>query len=139
MSFVKYDPEAPKSFARHAQLCIKVAKETMNVDFRYDLESVKKLDDLVTSIGTLPTPQRLAQIVVVIGSFLGETLCQVYHGRWEFDDTLKTWAVRFKLPDHKEEGANVFFKVEKRFKNGMEDSISFFAHVIDGRIKGIIP
>lgn len=139
MSFVRYDPEAPKTFARHAQLCVKAAKETMNIDFHYDLESVRKLDDLVTSIGVPPTPQRLAQIVMVIASFLGETLCQVYRGRWEWDESIKTWQVRFQLPDHKEEGANVFFKVEKRFKNGMEDSISFFAHVIDGRIKGTIP
>ncbi len=139
MSFLSYDAEAPKRFAGYAQLCIKVAKEAMNVDFHYDLESIRRLDELVTSIGTPPTPQKLTQIVMVIGSFLGETLRQVYRGRWEWNDNLKTWEVRFQLPDRKEEGAFVFFKVEKRFKNGMEDSISFFAHVMDSRIKGTIP
>ena len=45
----------------------------------------------------------------------------------------------FPLAKGGQEGAFVFHKIQKRFENGMEYSLSFFARVIGGRVKGEIP
>ena len=136
MAFSGYDADAPKGFPQFAQLCVDSAKANMNIDLGYDLESVKKLDDVIRTIGN---PKNLGQMVTVIGSFLGEAFRRMYNGRWEWNDQYKSWAVMFHLPDGKEDGALVFAKIQKRFVNGMQDSIAFYAHVTDGRVKGKIP
>jgi len=136
LAFAGYDPEAPKGFPQFAQLCIDSAKKNMNMDLGYDLESIKKLDDVISIIGK---PKNLGQMVTVIGSFLGEAFRRIYDGRWEWSEQFKTWAVMFRLPDGKEEGAFVFAKVQKRFVNGTQDSVAFYAHVTDSKVKGRIP
>ncbi len=136
MAFTSYDPDAPKQFAQYAELCISAAKETLKADLRYDLESIKKLDELVSAIGK---PKNLGQMVMVVGAFLGEAFRHMYNGQWEWNDPYKSWAVKFRMANGKEDAVLVFAKAQKRFVNGMQDSIAFFAHVTDGRIKGTIP
>jgi len=70
---------------------------------------------------------------------LGEAIRRLYGGKWEWDDRFKSWAVMFPLAKGGQEGAFVFHKIQKRFENGMEYSLSFFARVIGGRVKGEIP
>jgi hypothetical protein len=136
LTFNEHDPEAPQQFQRKAELHIDSAKKTFKIDLSYDLASINKLDEMVDGIGK---PKNLEQMIMVFGSFLGETIRRLYGGRWQWDDRYKTWAVTFPLATGGEDSAFVFAKVQKRFVNGTEDSLSFFAHVIDGRVKGRIP
>ncbi len=136
MSFTAHDPEAPQQFQRYAQIHIDVAKKTFGFDLSYDLDSIEKLDEMVEGIGKPNNPE---QMVILFGSFLGEALRHLYKGKWVWDDRFKSWTITFTLPNGKEDGAFVFAKVKKRFTNGVEDSLSFFAKVIDERVKGRIP
>ncbi|OGS51028.1 MAG: hypothetical protein A3K65_02000 [Euryarchaeota archaeon RBG_16_68_12] len=136
MAFNGYSSDDPKQFAHWADLNIKAARDTMGLDLRYDLESLRKLDAMVDAIGK---PEDLGQMVMIIGSFLGETLRRVYGGRWVWDPQWRTWAVLLPKKSGGETGPFPFAKVQKRFLNGMEDSISFFVTVTDGIVRGEIP
>ncbi len=136
MSFTEHNPEAPKQFQRYAELHIDAARKNFKLELSYDISSIRKLDEMVEGIGK---PKNLEQMIMVFGSFLGEAFRQLYKGRWEWNDRFKTWGVTFPIPKGGEETAFVFAKVEKRFINGMEDSLSFFAEVTDGKANGRIP
>ncbi len=136
MVFVDHGPEDPARFAEAADLHIETARRTMGLDLRYDLESLMKLDAMVDAIGK---PKHLDQMVMVLGSYLGETLRRVYGGRWVWDPQWRTWAVLLPKKGGGETGPFPFAKVQKRFQNGMEDSISFFVTVTDKIVRGDIP
>ena len=136
MSFISRDPEAPKQFEKHAKLTVETAKKTFGFDLSYNLTSIEKLDQMIEGIGKPKNPE---QMVLLFGSFLGEAFRHLYGGRWVWDEQLKSWGVTFPLPPGKEDAAFVFAKVQKRFNNGMEDSLAFYGKVIDARAKSKIP
>ncbi len=137
LSFTDHNPEAPQQFARYSGIHVDVARQTFKVDLSYDLESIKKLDELIEGMGN--RPNNLEQMVLLFGSFLGEAICHMYNARWKWDDRFKSWAVSFPMAKGGQESAFVFAKVEKRFRNGKEDSLSQFAQAIEERVKGKIP
>jgi hypothetical protein len=136
LSFTEHNPEAPRQFQRFAEIHIDLARKNFKFELSYDVPSIKKLDEMVDGIGK---PKHLDQMIMLFGSFLGEAFRQLHKGRWEWNDHFKTWGVTFLLPMGGEETAFVFAKVEKRFTNGMEDSLAFFAEVTDAKAKGRIP
>jgi hypothetical protein len=136
LSFTEHNPESPKQFLRYAGLCVEAAKHSFGIDLQYDLASIKKLDEVIDGIGKPKNPE---QMIMIFGSYLGEAFRQLYNGSWTWDDHFKTWGVTFPLPKGSKDTALVFFKVQKRFNNGMEDSLSFFAVVTDGKANGRIP
>ena len=136
MGFTEHNPEAPKQFLSYAGMCIDAAKKSYGIELTYDLASIKKLDEMIEGMGK---PKNLEPVVMVFGSFLGETIRQLYKGRWEWSEHYKTWGVTFPLPGGSQDSAFVFAKVQKRFYNGMEDSLSFLVEVTDQRVKGKIP
>ena len=138
MAFAEHHPDAPQKFQRFAATAVEWAKKYHGVDISYDLKSVQKLDKIAEKIDK-SSEDNLEKAVLVYGAFLGEVIRQLYNGRWEWDDHYKTWGVTFALPGGKEDSAFVFAKVQKRLKNGMDDSVSFLVEVIDQRVKGKIP
>lgn len=71
-------------------------------------------------------PDELEKIVFMVGSFVGETLKEIFGGKWAWNDTLKRWVVVFTNVKGEPVDINVFRKVENRFINGMEDSITYY-------------
>lgn len=136
MSFIKHDPQALDQFRKYAETTMDTAKKTFGFDLSYDQASINKLDEMVEGIGK---PKNLELMILLFGSFLGEAFRHMYNGRWKWDERHKSWAVTYPLGKGGEDGAFVFAKVEKRFKNGKEDSLSFYAEVTDKRVRGIIP
>ena len=61
-----------------------------------------------------------------IGSFLGEMLCILFDGKWTYSEKQQRWVISCATFDKNQLDLNVFRKVENRFKNGEEDSISYF-------------
>jgi len=119
-----------------AELHIDLARKNFKLELSYAISSIRKLDEMVEGISK---PKNLEQMIMLFGSFLGEAFRQLYKGRWEWNDHFNTWGVTFPLPNGNEETVFVFAKAEKRFVNGMEDSLSFFAKVTDLKAKGKIP
>ncbi len=129
MSFNEKDPEAPQKFRQFAGFCGDAARKVYGFDISYDLESIRKLDQIAGDIGK---PKDLEQMVLLFGSFFGEAICHLFKGRWEWNDRYKTWGVTFPLAKGGEDSAFVFFKVKKRLINGVEHSLFVFAEVIAG-------
>lgn len=70
------------------------------------------------------------ELVVQIGSALGEAFIMVFGGVWEYVASASRWQVGLVLPSNDSISINVFHKVEKRFENGEEDSISYLFEMI---------
>ena len=136
LSFTSHDPEAPKQFEKYAKNHIELAKTSFGFDLSYDLASIAKLDQMIDGIGKPKYPE---QMILLFGSFLGEAFRHLFDGRWVWNEQFKSWAIVFPSAKGKEEGAFVFAKVQKRFNNGMEDSLSFYGKVTDSIAKGRIP
>lgn len=119
----------------YAEKHIETAKKTFGFSLAYDLASISKLDEMIDGIGK---PKNLGLMILLFGSFLGEAFRPMFNGRWTWNEPFKSWAITFPLAKGGEDGAFVFAKVEKRFKNGMEDSLSFYTKVTYGLAKGTI-
>jgi hypothetical protein len=71
--------------------------------------------------------------VLIFGSALGEAIIVLFSlaAKWTYSLVQDRWVVSLRLEDGSELEWNVFHKVEKRFKNGMEDSLEYW-------IRGVI-
>ncbi len=106
-------------FSRYAQMHIDTAKQSFDVDLKYDEESVLKLDDIIQSAWPEKPPVQIDSVILVFGSFLGEAIKHTLGGEWV--RTEQGWGVKIG-----EATLMVFTKVKKRLLNGMEDSISYY-------------
>jgi hypothetical protein len=86
--------------------------------------------------------QTVDDIILNIGSFLGETLLKIYKtygASWKWSDNQERWVIGFKNKKDDYIELNVFYKIEKRIKNGMEDSIEYCCKVWKDMIAGKYP
>jgi hypothetical protein len=67
-----------------------------------------------------------AETIIIFGSPIGEAFCAIFMGSWHFSERQNRWVVQTRTVKGDPIEFNVFNKVEKRFVNGMEDSISHF-------------
>jgi hypothetical protein len=132
------DHEILDEFKRGAQICIDTSRETFNVKLKLDEKSVKKLDKIISDGWGGEPPNQMDNMVMVFGSFLGEAMIATFNGRW-VEDPDYGWGIEFQPKNQVKDVAMVFAKMEKRFRYGMDDSISFFYDVIKKRIAGTIP
>lgn len=107
-----------------ADIQVKSAKEIFDLDFDYSEASANTLDEMITRGWNGVVPTMLEQMVQGIGAYLGEVLVRSLGGVWKEEQG--RWVVRITLSDGSYGDANVFAKVEKRFVNGMEDSLSYY-------------
>ncbi len=70
------------------------------------------------------------ELVVQLGSALGEAFIVVFGGVWEYVESIGRWQVGLVLPSNDSISINVFHKLEKRFENGDDDSISYLFEMI---------
>lgn len=65
------------------------------------------------------------EFVLQLGSALGTAFLMLFNGEWHFSPSQNRWVVRYPMPQGDMYEVNVFNKIEKRLKNGDEDSISY--------------
>lgn len=127
------DEEAQKYFAETAQRLIDKTKEIFNIELRYDMESMRKLDALIELIGE---PKGLDAMKESMGAFLGEALRHMYGGRWVWEEASQSWVIQLPKIEGRTPVMRPIGRVWKRFEEGSEQSISYFVEVIDDMLKG---
>jgi hypothetical protein len=106
-------------FTESAELCREATKHIMNIDLAYDAPSLLKMDEIISAAWPERPEGDISKRCELWGSYLGECLRRVHNGRWV--NTGSGWGVEIG-----DVVLNVFAKIEKRFVNGMDDSITFF-------------
>jgi hypothetical protein len=106
-------------FREAAEVCRNASKHTLGVDLAYDEASLLQIDDIISKAWPQNSDGDISKRCQIWGSFLGECLRQIHGGSWVRTDI--GWEVKIGGV-----GLNVFAKIEKRFRNGMADSVSFF-------------
>jgi hypothetical protein len=96
------------------------AKATMSTDLCLDEDSIFAIDALIERgwPDGLPSDKR-SMIIHLWGSFLGEAMRCTLRGDWVEADAGLGVAVGLAI-------AHPFAKIEKRFDNGMSDSVTHF-------------
>jgi hypothetical protein len=64
-------------------------------------------------------------LILELGSALGGACNMLFTGAWQYSVVQERWVVSFLLPNNDPVELNVFHKLEKRFENGDEDSITY--------------
>ena len=113
---------------RLAQIHVDTSKRIAGLDFDYSAASMNLLDPMIESSWGANPPTQLDAIVQIFGAYLGEVLVRTLDGRWAEKDG--RWVVEISLPNGDTAQANVFYKVQKRFENGMEDSLGYYYAVM---------
>lgn len=95
----------------------------MRIELSYDEASLLRIDEIIsTAWPQSSSGQEIPKRVEIWASYLGECFRAIFGGEW-----IKTeagWGVRIGKVV-----LSVFAKMEKRFQNGMGDSISFYYEV----------
>ena len=116
-----------ENIKKNAELAIEQLRPLSQMDFGYNLSSVKWLEGYIErlrSSGELDDEAKRKGLSNVLGSFLGECIVRCYGGRWVKQDGM--WGV--SIGDHFI--AYPFNKIGKQMENGLEDSIdSFFTSI----------
>ncbi|PIR97987.1 MAG: hypothetical protein COT89_01920 [Candidatus Colwellbacteria bacterium CG10_big_fil_rev_8_21_14_0_10_42_22] len=106
-------------FRHFAQVHIDTTRDIFGVELDFDEKSILELDNLIQKGWPDEPPIQIDNVILLIGSFLGEAIIKTLNGEWE--ETQQGWGIRVKNAT-----LMVFSKVKKRLLNGMEDSISFY-------------
>jgi hypothetical protein len=116
-----------ENIKKNAELAIEQLRPLSQMDFGYNLSSVKWLEGYIErlrSSGELDDEAKRKGLSNVLGSFLGECIVRCYGGRWVKQDGM--WGV--SIGD--DFIAYPFNKIGKQMENGPEDSIdSFFTSI----------
>jgi hypothetical protein len=118
----------PAQFQQFAQIHIATAKQSFDINLKYDEESILKLDGLIDSAWLDKLPTELDSIILLFGSFLGEAIRHTLGGVWV--EAEQGWGLRVG-----EATIMVFTKIKKRLLNGAEDSISYYYQSTKGMLK----
>jgi len=112
--------EINKAFRDRAEICRAATKQMMKIKLLYDEASLLQVDDIITKAWPAGSSSGdIKKRCEIWASYLGECLRTIYGGDWV--KTEAGWGVKIG-----QVVLNVFAKMEKRFQNGMTDSISFF-------------
>ena len=106
-------------FCNMAEICRDSAKNVFGINLNYDEESVYLLDKIISEAWPNGTNGDLEKLCHIWGSYLGECIRRIHNGKWIHAES-RWWGVQVKNVVF-----HVFNKIEKRFINGMSDSISF--------------
>lgn len=111
------DSETLKTITESVKVCQDAARLKLNAVLELDEASIMKLDALISSAwpSGVPSPSTMR----VFGSYLGEAMRTEFSGAWVQTPGGLGVAVHGVV-------AQPFNKVEKRFRSGMAESISFF-------------
>jgi hypothetical protein len=106
---------------------IKGMKKTFHEEMRLDKRSLERLDAIIDEGWDGKPPEELDMTIQSFGSFMGEAMRTVYGGEWkydpEFEENVVVLANKIAIYPYS--------KIEKRFKDGREDSIGFLLRVIE--------
>jgi hypothetical protein len=65
-------------------------------------------------------------LILEFGSAIGEAFKMLFLGEWQYSEPQGRWLIAFTSPQGSIYEINIFNKLQKRFDNGMEDSIQYF-------------
>jgi hypothetical protein len=117
--------ELVRLIRENAALVIRTVQPLIDFEFGYNSQSIEWLDGYIEQIRTQPTTEsETQQLVMNLGSFLGEAIIAAHGGAWAFDEY--GWHIRFDARNR----AYPLSKVAKQFQNGAEDSIFGFYSTI---------
>ena len=124
------DPDLNKSILRSkAEGFMESIGSPMFFDREGAILTIGALDSMIDTLTAQLPKERLNsdyRIVESFGSLLGEALKLAIGGDWYYSENWGRWVVLYNTPDGSRAEMNVFRKMENRFKNGTEDSISFY-------------
>jgi len=123
--------EINEAFKQRAELCRDATRHTMKIDLSYDEASLLRIDEIIST--AWPQTSSGADIkkrCEIWASYLGECLRAIFGGEWI--RTEAGWGVKIGNVV-----LNVFAKMEKRFQNGMGDSISFYYDAFKKQLHGV--
>ncbi len=115
-------------FSDFAKQHIDITKQTFGIDLGFDEESIKKQDELIQQGWKGALPENLQGPLTLFGCYLGEAIIHNLGGTWIEHEG--NWMVEISGKDGTKMKANVFRKVENRFRNGDEDSIYYFYQML---------
>lgn len=78
-------------------------------------------------------------MILTIGSFLGETLNKIWGSRWHYSPSQERWVLFIKSKKGDDLELNIFRKVHNRMLNGEEDSILYWYESAKKMIDGWVP
>lgn len=125
--FKKVSKNQLKELRRVSSLFIRGIEETFGRKLGYDIESLRQLDAIIQEGWDGQPPEKFDEVISSFGTYLGEVLTKTFGGDWVQSENHAELAVQLSgdllvFP---------FSKMEKRFRNGMQDSISFYLRVLD--------
>lgn len=90
----------------------------------YGAQSILKLDEIIDRFLSVQKPAKaeLDEMISLFGCFLGEAMIKTLGGHWEKNKN-GNMAVILRAKSGERTQADVFSIVEKRFRNGTQDSI----------------
>jgi hypothetical protein len=98
-------PATPETAADHAWLAVRLASEEHDVDLDFSRRSLEKLDALVDTLREDGmTGEDAAEVLFVLGCYLGEVLVRGLQGRWLSTPRsplkdVSPWPMVVSLPD----------------------------------------
>ena len=125
-------PSEEQKIKKYAQEQIEMTKKIFNVDIHGDEKSILALDAIIEQGWGAKPPNNLEHAIIFFGSFFGEALMTTfaklgYIGVWTRNEGVSDWPVlQYDIPQKGPCFFNPFGKIQKRFMNGMEDSISYY-------------
>jgi hypothetical protein len=137
--YYNLDEKTVKNWKENAQLAIKHAKNS-GFDIKIDSNSLKDIDTILEEYhrnrGSL-TKQQIEKLIFMFFGLFGEILIKDFGGKWvlqENKDSEDKYAVLIgKEDEEKQDIVLVQDKVEKRIKDGEEDSLEYFYKVIKSK------
>lgn len=105
---------------RLAESHVSVSQQTFGINFDYSEPTLRQIDEVISKYH--PDGYALETTVLGYGAYVGETIRRNLGGVWDQDDRGVAWLKRVGGLDLQ---ASPFSWVQKRFTNGMEDSIAY--------------
>ena len=122
----KPDKAALDSIRRNVEYVKTQFSETLGVTLDLNSESIQWIDGYIDRNGKKLNNIKLGDgMANVLGSFLGETIIEIYGGDWRLNHE-NLLGIRFD----NNSWAFPFAKTHKHFKNGPEDSIYSFFNMV---------
>ena len=105
------------------EVCIETAKTTMGIELGFDEASLLRVDQIIADAWNNEAPSMLEQMVLIWGSYLGESIRRLKGGYWVESDDYGTHLCDVGAPGVK---IMPFNRIRARFEVGTEESITFY-------------
>ncbi len=105
------------------EVCINTAETTLGIELEFDESSLLRVDQIIADAWNNETPSMLEQMVLIWGSYLGESIRRLKGGYWVESDEYGT-----HLCDVGAQGVKImpYNRIRARFEVGMEESITYY-------------